>query len=90
MKKDYLKCPPPHDGEIPIYFDKILIPYNRQSADLLTPSVPSPKSYKHLQLVQKNLAWSGVDIIRCWNKEDGSDAVIYLGKWGLSEATLEN
>lgn len=82
------ECPPEHDGEIPVYFDKILMPYNRESAALLTPSVPSPKSYKYLQLVQKNLAWSGVDIIKCWNKEDSSDAVIYLGKWDLAaEAT---
>jgi hypothetical protein len=90
MKNQSYECPPAHDGEIPIYFDKILMPYSRESADLLTPSVPSPKSYKHLQLVQKNLAWSGVDIIGCWNLEDGSDAVIYLGKWDLPETTLEN
>ena len=83
------ECPPEHDGEIPVFFDKILMPYNRESAALLTPSVPNPKSYKYLQLVQKNLAWSGVDVIKCWNKEDSSDAVIYLGKWDLAAETTE-
>lgn len=81
-------CPEPHDGQTPIWFDKILMPYNRGNADLLTPSVPNPKSYKHLQLVQKNLAWSGADIIKCWNNETGTDAVIYLGKWEYPETEI--
>lgn len=95
MKLDITKtvlyeCPPAHDGEIDIHFDKILMPYSRGSTHLLTPSVPNPKSYKHLQLVQKNLAWSGVDIIRAWNNESGNDAVIYLGKWSIADNELHH
>ena len=85
MNSEY-SCPPPHDGEIKITFDKVLCPTGMKSYELLTPSVPNPKSYSNVKLIQKNLGWHGLDVIKCWN--DKNDGAIYLGRWDEEEEEI--
>jgi hypothetical protein len=89
-------CPANHDGRFKITFDIIVCPGGYTTKDhkpvynLSTPSVPNPGSYRNLQLIQKNLGWNSLDVIKCWNKEDETDAVIYLGKWNEEPKQILN